>query len=120
MIDYFLSGFDGCCLNCSSKERGIIGCYRGNWCDRCLCLKGCKYYRWDSESGKGYCGIRIELLNWLKVEYLDSAEHTLRWLSQLRREGIAIPKYVLEELRSLERHEVDLELSECQLSLPDE
>ena len=62
--------------------------------------------------------MRIELLNWLKVEYLDNPEHTLRWLSELGREGIAIPKYVLEELQSLGRHEVDLELRGGQLSLP--
>ncbi|MCD5401848.1 hypothetical protein LR013_04605 [candidate division NPL-UPA2 bacterium] len=95
MIDYFLSGFDGCCLNCLEEERRII-CSSGIWCDRCLCLKGCEYYRLDLGGKRGYCGIRKQLLDKLESENLENPEGFLRWLKQLKSEGIRIPKAVRE------------------------
>jgi len=98
MIDYFLSGFDGCCLNCLEEERKII-CGSEMWCDRCLCLS-CQYYRKDLNSGKGYCGIRKQFLDELKSEYLENPDGFRRWLKQLRSQGIRVPKVVQEMTKS--------------------
>ena len=102
MIDYFLSGFDGCCLNCPEEERRII-CGSAIWCDRCLCLKGCEYYRLDLGSKRGYCEIRKQLLNELESECSENPEEFLRWLRQLKSKGIRIPKAV-REMTETDRH----------------
>lgn len=96
-IDYFLSGFEGCCLNCPEEERTII-CGSGIWCDRCLCLKDCKYYR-KNLNRKGYCAIRIELLSDLKEQYLRNPDKVGDWLRKLRSEGVRTPSYAWQGLR---------------------
>jgi hypothetical protein len=98
MIDYFLSGFDGYCLNCLEEERKMI-CASGMWCDRCLCLS-CQYYRKDLNSSKGYCGIRKQLLDELKSEYLENPDCFRRWIKQLKSQDIRVPKVVQEMTKS--------------------
>lgn len=98
MIDYFLSGFDGCCLNCPEEERKMI-CASGMWCDRCLCLS-CQYYKKDLNTGKGYCGTRKQLLDELKHAYLENPNGFRKWLKQLKCEGIRVPKVVQEMNKS--------------------
>ena len=95
MIDYFLSGFNGCCLNCPEEERRIL-CSGGNWCDRCLCLKGCEYYRRDAGIGKGYCSVRRDLLDWLEAECSANLVGVRSWLGQIKSQGVRIPKSVRE------------------------
>lgn len=95
MIDYFLSGFDGCCLNCPEEERRVI-CGDAIWCDRCLCLKGCEYYVAGSGSRKGYCSIRKQLLDELKSDYDVNPKELLSRLKQIKSQGIRVPKAVRE------------------------
>jgi len=108
MTDYFLSDFDGCCLNCPEEERKII-CGNGMWCDRCLCLKGCGYYQRDLDSDRGYCGIRKQLLDNLGLDYLQNPEEVRSWLKQLKVEGISIPRAVVEIVKDDRRTKLSLE-----------
>jgi hypothetical protein len=95
MIDYFLSGFEGCCLNCPQEERKIL-CGNSVWCERCLCLKNCIYYRFNSKNKEGYCEIRIELLEECRMEYQRNPVDFNNWLKKLTAQGIQIPKVVRE------------------------
>ena len=94
MIDYFLSGFDGCCLNCPEEERKII-CGNGMWCDRCLCLS-CQYYRKDLNIKKGYCEIRKRLLDELKFKYLVNPDGFRKRCRQLESQAIRVPQAIHE------------------------
>lgn len=114
MTDYFLSGFDGCCLNCPEEERKTI-CGSGIWCDRCLCLKGCEYYQWDSASSTGYCGIRKQLLDELRFDYLQNPEAVRTQLRQLKVEGTRIPRAVMEIIKDNQQKKLSLESGQSNL-----
>jgi len=59
-----------------------------------------EYYRLDLSGKRGYCGIRKQLLDELKSEYLENSDGFRRWLKQLKPQGIRVPKVVQEMTKS--------------------